>query len=58
MDDKTERINLSINNIPQELLTSMLENPYESLILVDADGIIKFMSGYNESVYNVKIKDV
>ena len=58
MSDKRERINLSINNIPQDLLASMLENPYESLILVDADGIIKFMSSYNESVYNIKIKDV
>jgi transcriptional regulator with PAS, ATPase and Fis domain len=43
--------------IPEALLEALLENPYESLILVDADGIVRFMSASNEGVYPVSVKD-
>ena len=39
--------------IPPELLEALLDNPYESLILVDADGIIRYMSSANENIYPV-----
>ncbi|MGA6925571.1 MAG: sigma 54-interacting transcriptional regulator [Desulfosarcina sp.] len=41
----------SINQIPSDLLSALLDNPYESLILIDADGIIRFMSSSNEGIY-------
>jgi transcriptional regulator with PAS, ATPase and Fis domain len=47
-----------LNDIPSDLLGALLDNPYESLILVDGDGIIRFMSQANDGVYPVPIKDV
>ena len=44
-----------LDNIPEELLFALLDNPYESLILVDADGIVRFMSNSNEGVYPVEV---
>ena len=46
-----------LHNIPQGLLVSLLDNPYESLILVDADGIVRFMSSATEGVYPVSPRD-
>jgi len=46
-----------ITDIPEELLSALLDNPYESLILIDKDGIIRFMSSSNEGIYNVSVKD-
>ena len=34
-----------------------MDNPYESLILVDADGIVRFMSSATEGVYPVPHRD-
>jgi transcriptional regulator with PAS, ATPase and Fis domain len=45
-----------LENIPTELLNALLDNPYESLILVDAEGIVRFISSSNEGVYPVKIE--
>jgi transcriptional regulator with PAS, ATPase and Fis domain len=45
----------SIKDIPADLLAALLENPYECLILVDADGIIRFMSSSNEGIYPVPV---
>lgn len=39
--------------IPSELLDTLLDNPYECLILIDADGIVRFMSSANEGFYSV-----
>ena len=39
-----------LEQIPRTLLFALLNNPYESLILVDADGVIRFVSESNESV--------
>lgn len=43
--------------IPEDLLEALLENPYESLIIVDADGIVRFMSKSNEGVYPISIEE-
>jgi transcriptional regulator with PAS, ATPase and Fis domain len=45
-----------LDNIPEELLLALLDNPYESLILIDADGIVRYMSTSNEGVYPVKVE--
>lgn len=39
--------------IPPDLLDALLENPYESQILVDKDGIIRFLSVHAEEFYGV-----
>lgn len=46
-----------LDAIPKDLLFGLLDNPYESLILVDSDGIIRFMSRENEPYYDVKVED-
>ncbi len=48
---------MTLKDIPQELLEALLENPYESLILVDAEGIVRYMSSSNEGVYPMAVKD-
>ena len=45
-----------LENVPEELLFALLDNPYESLILIDADGIVRFISSSNEGVYPVEMK--
>ena len=44
-------------DIPEALLEALLENPYEGLIVVDADGIVRFMSASNEGVYPVPVEE-
>ncbi len=46
-----------VNNIPEDLLFSLLDNSYESLILVDADGIVRFMSQANEGFSSISVKN-
>jgi transcriptional regulator with PAS, ATPase and Fis domain len=46
-----------LKDIPEELLEALLDNPYESLILVDDQGIVRFMSASNEGVYPMAVKD-
>ncbi len=46
-----------IDDIPEDLLSALLDNPYECLILVDADGIVRFMSSANEGVYPVSVRE-
>ncbi|MFZ0927519.1 MAG: sigma 54-interacting transcriptional regulator [Syntrophobacteraceae bacterium] len=46
-----------LHNIPSGLLVTLLDNPYESLILIDADGIVRFMSSATEGVYPVPPRD-
>lgn len=43
--------------IPADLLSTLVDNPYECLILVDADGIIRFMSSANEGIYPVSLAE-
>ncbi|NOX32986.1 MAG: AAA family ATPase [Deltaproteobacteria bacterium] len=42
-------------DIPPDLLTALLENPYESMILVDKDGMVRFLSPANEEFYKTTI---
>ena len=46
-----------LNGIPEDLLTALLDNPYECLILVDAEGIVRFMSSSNEGIYPVPVSE-
>jgi len=39
--------------VPPELLEALLDNPHESQILVDAEGIVRYMSGSDEAFYKV-----
>ena len=48
---------MTLKDIPQDLLEALLENPYESLILIDADGIVQYMSSSNEGVYPMPVKE-
>jgi transcriptional regulator with PAS, ATPase and Fis domain len=48
---------MTLKDIPIDLLEALLENPYESLILVDAEGIVRYMSASNEGVYKIPVKD-
>ncbi len=48
---------VSTDEIPGDLLMALLDNPYESLILIDAEGIIRFMSSANEGIYPIPVKD-
>ncbi len=40
-----------LKHISGDLLESLIDNPFESLILVDADGIVRFMNNSYEKVY-------
>lgn len=40
----------AIKNIPGPLLRALLNNPYESLILIDADGVVRFVSESNTTI--------
>jgi transcriptional regulator with PAS, ATPase and Fis domain len=39
-----------LDHIPRALLFALLNNPYESLILIDAEGIVRFVSESNETI--------
>lgn len=48
---------LLYRNIPPELLEALLDNPHESQILVDAQGIVCFLSRSDEAFYEVPRKE-
>ncbi len=48
---------MSFSEIPEQLLSSLLDNPFECIILVDADGIVRFISDYNEGSYKIPVKE-
>ncbi len=43
--------------IPSELLEALLNNPHESLILVDCQGIVRYISRSNEGFYGASRKE-
>lgn len=45
------RVEEQLTSIPQELLMALLDNPYESMILIDSHGIVRFMSRANDGIY-------
>jgi transcriptional regulator with PAS, ATPase and Fis domain len=47
------RLERILHDIPQQLLVALLNNPYECLILVDAEGKVRFMSTANRGIYPI-----
>ena len=43
--------------IPPELLDALLDNPHESQILVDRNGVIRFISSHTEEFYDISQED-
>ena len=56
-EDCRTLMNGIMESIPGDLLLSLLDNPYESLILLDKQGIIRFMSQSNEGISPISVKD-
>ena len=48
----------SYKSIPPELLEALLDNPHESLILVDSQGIVRYITSLNETFYGASRDDV
>jgi transcriptional regulator with PAS, ATPase and Fis domain len=46
------------NRIPQDLLSALMENPHESQIVVDAGGIIRYVSVHTEIFYKLPPKEM
>jgi PAS domain S-box-containing protein len=44
-------------SIPPELLEALLDNPHESLILVDSQGIVRYITSLNETFYGASRDD-
>lgn len=38
-------------NIPDDMLAGLIDNPYENLILIDKEGIVRFLSKGSEGLY-------
>lgn len=49
---------LDYKQIPDELLAVLLDNPHESLILVDRDGVIRYLSSATAEYYQVDAQDM
>ncbi|MEJ2588797.1 MAG: sigma 54-interacting transcriptional regulator [Deltaproteobacteria bacterium] len=50
-------MHFSHERIPSELLDALLDNPYESQILVDKKGVIRFISSHTEEFYEISQDD-
>ena len=48
----------SYTSIPPELLEALLDNPHESLILIDSQGIVRYITTLNETFYGASRDDV
>ncbi len=57
MTDSNNVINSSsfLQGISKELLFGLLDNPYESLILIDTKGIIRFLASANEEFFSIEL---
>lgn len=42
-----------IEHMDRELLDAFVDNPYECPIVIDRDGIVRFMSRYNKGLYGI-----
>ena len=56
-DEKEIGENSLLENVPKDLLLSLLDNPYESLILIDIAGNVQFLSRVYEKAFGIKIED-
>lgn len=52
--DQNDRL---LDHVSQELLFGLLDNPNESLVLIDKQGIVRFLSSTNESFFQVERED-
>ncbi len=52
-----DSIETILHDMPQQLLAALLDNPYECLILVDAEGIVRFMSTATRGIYPILPED-
>lgn len=57
MEKSKSQKNRLLQNISGELLFGLLDNPNESLILIDSQGIVQFISHTNESFFEVKLEN-
>lgn len=48
---------LRYRDIPPELLEALLDNPHESQIVIDARGIVRYISSSDETFYDVSRKE-
>ncbi len=44
---------LAYTSIPPELLQAVLDNPYEGMVIIDREGIVRHFSKANETIYGV-----
>ncbi|BEQ14622.1 sigma-54 interaction domain-containing protein [Desulfoferula mesophila] len=51
-------VKLAKNPIPHELLCALLESPHESIILVDKEGIVRYISHAAAKFYQVDDQDI
>jgi PAS domain S-box-containing protein len=47
----------SSSTISPELLQAMLDNPYEGMVIIDANGIIRHFSRVNEAIYGIPAQE-
>ncbi len=52
-----ENMRRELSAVPEDLLYVLLDNPYDSLILIDEHGTVRFMSSSNEGVYAFPVRD-
>ena len=53
----TEEEEALLDNIPKDILFCLLDNPHESFVIVDTEGIIRFMSKSYENMSGTSQKD-
>lgn len=46
-----------LDNLPKDICFGVLDNPYESLVIVDANGIVLFLSSSWEEIYKMKAEE-
>ncbi|MFH2130614.1 MAG: sigma 54-interacting transcriptional regulator [bacterium] len=57
MEKSPAQKNQLLQNVSGELLFGLLDNPNESLILIDQAGIVRFLSSTNENFFQVSRED-
>ena len=56
-DEKKIKEESLLEKIPKDLHLSLLDNPYESMILIDMSGNVQFLSSVYEKAFGIKIAD-
>jgi PAS domain S-box-containing protein len=58
LDGNLLKENTFLEQVSMEFLESLIDNPFESILLVDADGIVQFMNSSYAEVYSRKREKV